>query len=129
MIFLKLREVQGNLSSSEEAIFRNLIPANDSPFSASFLSLPRGPYFTRNLDNLQPRLANEKGAILETHVLPTIFLKFWKNNGKSVIVWGGGAIFRTLIAAKDSPFPAPFAYFARCPDFYPEFGPSLAVIR
>ena len=33
-------------------------------------------------------------------------------------------LFRTLIAAKDAPFSAPFRPSPRCPDFYPEFGQS-----
>ena len=38
-------------------------------------------------------------------------------------------IFRTLIAAKESPFSAPFGYFPRGPDFYPKFGKtSYAII-
>ena len=41
----------------------------------------------------------------------------------------GGALFRTLIAAKDAPFSVSFEYFARGPDFNPGFGPSLAAIR
>ena len=38
------------------------------------------------------------------------------------------ALFRTLIAAKDSPFSAPFRPSPRRTDFYPEFGQSSDVI-
>ena len=38
------------------------------------------------------------------------------------------AIFRLLIAAADSPFPAPLWQFSQCADFYPNFGQFLAAI-
>ena len=42
--------------------------------------------FTQKLDNSQLRVAREKGAILETHVLAMISLKLWGNQDRSIAV-------------------------------------------
>ena len=52
----------GNLPSSDDAIFRTLIAANNSPFSESFKSCPTGLDFSQNLANPLTGLANKKGG-------------------------------------------------------------------
>ena len=67
-----------------------------------------------------------KGAILETHGLPGIFLTILGNHGQHIAVWW--APFRTLIADKNSPCSASFRHSSRRHDFYTEFGqPSSAI--
>ena len=85
MLFLKFRKILGNVSPPGEAILRILIAAKDSTFRYH-LGPPAALIFTQHLDNPQPRLANEKAAILETHGLPRIPLKFWENHGQSITV-------------------------------------------
>ena len=45
------------------------------PISAPFEPSSRGPYFTQNFGNPQPRLSNTMGAISEKHGATAIFLK------------------------------------------------------
>ena len=57
-------------------------------FGAISTSHPEGLNFTHNFGNPQPRVA-KKGAISETHGLPTVPLKFRKNRGQYVRAWRG----------------------------------------
>ena len=50
---------------------------------------PAAVIFTQNLDNPQLRLARKNWAILETHGLSVIALKFWKDHGQSITIWEG----------------------------------------
>ena len=83
-------------------------------------TLPRGHVLARNLSNYS-RLATKRGHFLETDGLPRIPLKFWKNADN--LSWSGDAIFRTLIAARNTPrfwhhFSPPPAGLFR-PDIWP----------
>ena len=95
-------------------------------FRNNFGPPPAALIFTQNLANHQLRLAKQNGAILETHGLPMIFLKFRGNRGQSITV--RGALFRTLVAATDSPFSESPALPPGGLIFYPEFGPPFTAI-
>ena len=61
MIFIKFRKIAGNLPLFGEALFRTLIAAGGSSFSASFQPSPRGPVLFRNVASSFSRLASVKG--------------------------------------------------------------------
>ena len=55
-VFLKSRKNHGDLSTADEAPFRNLIAAYDSSLSESFYPSHAGAFFTQNATNYPPRL-------------------------------------------------------------------------
>ena len=59
-----------NLSPSGATLFGTLIAANQPHFRHHFGPPPEARIFTQNLANHQPRLAQEKGAILATRGFP-----------------------------------------------------------
>ena len=117
----------GNLSPSGEAIFRTLIAANYAPFSASFRPSPSGPDFYPKFGQSQAVISSQKGAILETHESPMTSLKFWKNQGQSITIWGWPISNPNL--SWEFPISASLRPSSRGPGFYPKFGPSSAAIR
>ena len=76
------------------------------PFSAPFRKPPRGPDFYPKFGQSSDAISSRKGDISATHGLPMFPLKCWQNHGQSIAIWD--ALFGTLIAAKNAPFPAPF---------------------
>ena len=108
MIFLEFWQNHGQSISHrlKRPLFRTLISAKDSPFSASFQPSSRGPGFYPKFDHIPTAISLKRGAILETDGFPAIFLKFWEIMGN--LSPSEEVPFRTLIAAKDSPFSASF---------------------
>ena len=71
-------------------------------------------------------ISYREGPFSETDELPMIFIKFRKIAGNLPLF--DGALFRTLIAAGDSPFQASFYPSPRGPVFVPKCGPFLFAI-
>ena len=119
-------KITGNLSSSEDVPFQPLLAAGDSLFWAPFPTPHTGPVILLIFRQSLTVISLQKGAILETCGLAWIFLKFCE-----IVVNLSSpeeAPFRTLIADKDSLFPAPFPSPPHMPIILAIFRQSLAVV-
>ena len=107
-MFLKIWKIAENPQLSLDVVFRTLITARNSTFSASPPTArpTREPDSARNLANSYSQLPTEKGPFPETDGLPGILLKFWEIVGNLPRL--DGALFWTLISAIDAPFSASF---------------------
>ena len=108
----------GNLSSHEEAPFRTLIAAKNSPFSAQYQASPRRPYFNPKFGESSAAISLQKGSCWRHMGRPG----FSPNSGKIMdnLSSSEEALFRTLIAAKNAQFSVSHQALVPRPLFLPK---------
>ena len=106
-ISLNFGEILYNLPSADEALFRALIAAKDSPFPASFYPSSREPAFYAKFGQTPTSISSKRRSHFGDRWIPHDFPKIPGEMTDNMSP-SGETLFRTIVSAKDAPFSASF---------------------